>query len=92
VVATHLYGYDALRDELKMFADVMENDLAKQVKELSKSFLSKKAIEAVAPPKTYESNLIHHDLVQNSIHNLKPFCCPIFCHSSVVMYTSPPLQ
>jgi len=24
----------------------------------------------------------------NSIHNLRPFCRPLFCHSSVVMYTA----
>jgi len=43
---------------------VMENDLAKHVKELSKRFLSKKAIGAIAPPKIYESYFIHHDFVQ----------------------------
>jgi len=42
----------------------MENDLAKHVKELSKRFLSKKAIGAIAPPKIYESYFIHHDFVQ----------------------------
>jgi len=47
-----------------MFSDGMENDLAKHVKELSKRFLSKTAIGAIAPPKTYESNFIHHDFVQ----------------------------
>jgi len=63
-VAKHLYGYDALREELKMFSDGMENDLAKHVKELSKRFLPKKAIGAIAPLKIYESNFIHHDFVQ----------------------------
>jgi len=33
-----------------MFSDGMENDLAKHVKELSKKFLSEKAIEAIASP------------------------------------------
>jgi len=47
-----------------MFSDGMENDLAKHVKELSKRFLSKKAIGAIAPLKTYESNFIRHDFVQ----------------------------
>jgi len=42
----------------------MENDLAKHVKELSKSFLSKKTIGAIAPPKTCESNFIYHDFVR----------------------------
>ena len=60
----HLSGYDALSDELKMFSDGIENDLAKHVKELSKRFVSKKAIGAIAPTKTYESNFIHHDFVQ----------------------------
>ena len=60
----HLSGYDALSDELKMFSDGIENDLAKHVKELSKRYVSKKAIGAIAPTKTYESNFIHHDFVQ----------------------------
>jgi len=47
-----------------MFSDGMENDLAKHVKELSKRFLPKKAIGAIAPLKIYESNFIHHDFVQ----------------------------
>ena len=42
----------------------MENYLPKHVKDLSKRFLSKKAIGAIASPKTYESNFIHHDFVQ----------------------------
>ena len=60
----HLSGYDALSDELKMFSGGIEHDLAKHVKELSKRFVSKKAIGAIAPTKTYESNFIHHDFVQ----------------------------
>jgi len=78
-----------------MFSDGIENDLAKHVKELSKFLLSKKAIGAIVPPKTYESNFIHHGFVQfgkRSIHYLRPFCRPLFCHSSVVMYTSSPSQ
>ena len=47
-----------------MFSDGMENDLAQYMKELSTNFLSKKAIGAIAPTKTYESNFIHHDFVQ----------------------------
>jgi len=39
MVATHHYGCDALRDELKMFPDGIEKDLARHVTELSKSFL-----------------------------------------------------
>jgi len=42
----------------------MGNNLAKHVKELSTRFLSKKAIGAIVPPKTYESNFVHHDFVQ----------------------------
>jgi len=29
---------------------------------------------------------------ENSIRTIRPFCCPLFCHSSVVMYTSSLLQ
>jgi len=47
-----------------MFSDGMENDLAKHVKELSKSFLSKKAIRVIARPQTYESYFVHHDFLQ----------------------------
>jgi len=47
-----------------MFSGGMENDLAKHVKELSKRFLSTKAVGAIASPKTFESNFIHHDFVQ----------------------------
>jgi len=42
----------------------MENDLVKHAKELSVRFLSKKATGAISPPKTCESNFIHHDFVQ----------------------------
>ena len=50
------------------------------------------AIEAVVPPKTYESNLIIMILC-NSVkqHDMKPFCRPLFCHSSVtkpILYLS----
>jgi len=71
----------------------MKNDLAKHMKELSKRFLSKKAIGAIALFKTYESNFVHHDFVQFvKQHSQWPFCRPLFCHSSVVMYTSSPLH
>jgi len=40
-----------------MFSDGMGNNLAKHVKELSKRFLPKEAIGAIAPLKTNESNL-----------------------------------
>jgi len=41
------------------------------------------------PPKTYESNFIYHDFLQfeNSICDIRPFCRPLFCHSSFVKYT-----
>jgi len=29
---------------------------------------------------------------ENSIHDTRPFCRPLFCHSSVVKYTSSLLQ
>jgi len=46
------------------------------------------------PPKTYESNFFHHDLnnSENSICDIKPFCRPLFCHDSVVKFTSSLLQ
>ena len=46
------------------------------------------------PPKTSESNLIHHAFVQpwNSIRDIRPFCRPLFCCNSVVKYTSSLLQ
>jgi len=93
-VLKHLYGYDALSDELKMFSDGMENDLTRHVKELSKRFLSEKAIGAIAPSKSYESNFIHHDFVQfgKQHSQFKAILPPLFSHSNVVMYTSSPLQ
>jgi len=41
------------------------------------------------PPKAYESNLISHDFCnsENDIRDIRPFCRPLFCHSSVVKYT-----
>ena len=44
--------------------------------------------------KTYESNLFHHDLYnsENSIRSMRLFYRPLFCHSSVVTYTSLLLQ
>ena len=49
------------------------------------------------PRKTYESNFSNHDFEQlknseNSIRDFRPFCRPLFCHSSVVKYTSFLLQ
>jgi len=77
-----------------MFSDATENNLAKHVKNLSERFLSEKAIRAIAPPKTYESNFIHHDFVQFRKHHsqFKGILPPLFCHSSVVMCTSSPSQ
>jgi len=74
----------------------MGNDSTIHVKELLKIFLSKKAIGAIAPPKTYESKFVHHDFVQfGKQHSefkailssivLSQQCCD-------VGYTSPPLQ
>jgi len=46
------------------------------------------------PPKTYESNFFHHDVVQfgKQHSRYKAFGRPLFCHSSVVKYTSSLLQ
>jgi len=76
-----------------MLSDATENNLAKHVKKLSKMFLSEKAIRAIAPLKTYESNFVHHDFVQFRKHHsqFKGILLPLFCHSSAVMYTSSPL-
>ena len=42
------------------------------------------------PPKTYESNFIHHVFCnsESSIRNIKPFCRPLFCYNSVARCTS----
>jgi len=50
---------------------------------------SRGAIEAIAPPKTNESNFIHHYFVQFWKQNsrCKAPLSSIFCHSSVVKYT-----
>ena len=42
------------------------------------------------PSKTYESKYIHHDFEQfaKQHSHLRPFCRPLFCHSSVVKYIS----
>ena len=52
------------------------------------------AIGAIAPPTTYESNFIHNDFcsLENNIPDIRPFCRPLFCHSSVVNFTSSLLQ
>jgi len=48
----------------------------------------------LAPLKSYESKFIHHDFCnsENSIRNIRPFCRPLFCYSSVVKYNSSLLQ
>jgi len=48
-------------------------------------------------PEMYESNFIHHVTMifcnsENNIHDIKPFCHLLFCHSSIMKYTSSPLQ
>jgi len=42
------------------------------------------------PPKTHQSKFIHHNFVQfgKRIRDIRPFCRPLLCHSSVVKYTS----
>jgi len=43
----------------------------------------------------FESNFIHHDFFynsENSIRDIRPFCHPLFCHSSFLRYTSSPLR
>jgi len=44
----------------------------------------------IAPPKTYKLTLFTMTVYdsENSIRNTKPFCHPLFCHRSVVNYTS----
>ena len=46
------------------------------------------------PYKSYESNFIHRNLCnsENSIRAITSFCRPLFCHSSIVKYTSPLLH
>jgi len=48
------------------------------------------AIEAIAPPKAYELTLFTIIVYnsENSIRNTRPFCLPLFCHRSIVKYTS----
>ena len=51
------------------------------------------AIGAIASPKTYESNftmILYNP--ENSIRDIRRFCDPLFCRSSVVKYTSSLLQ
>ena len=52
------------------------------------------AIGAIVPLKTYESYFIHHDFYnsKNIIHDIRPFCRPLLCHSSIVKYASSLLQ
>jgi len=77
-----------------MFSDGMENNSTKHLKKLSKRFLSKKVIGAIAPSKTYESKFVHHNFAQlEKQHSqykvilssivLSQQCCD-------VSYTSPP--
>ena len=51
---------------------------------------SREAIGAIIPPKTYVSNFFTMILYnsENSIRDLRPFCRPLFYHSSVVKYSS----
>jgi len=53
-------------------------------------------IRAIAPSKTYESTVILFTMIlynsENSIRDIRPFCRPLFCHSSVVKCTSCLLQ
>jgi len=48
----------------------------------------------ISPPKTYETNFIHHGITirKNRFRDIRPFCRLLFCHSSVVKYTSSLLQ
>jgi len=48
------------------------------------------AIEGIALPKTYELTLFTMIVCnsENSIRNAGLFCHPVFCHRSVVKYTS----
>jgi len=48
------------------------------------------AVEAIAPPKTYELTLFAMIVYnsENSIRNTRPFFHPLFCHRSVGKYTS----
>jgi len=48
------------------------------------------AIEGIAFPNTYELTLFTMIVYnsENSIRNTKLFCRPLFCHRSVVKYTS----
>jgi len=42
---------------------------------------------AIAIPKNINSLTIILYNSENNIHDIKPFCCPLFCHSSVVKYS-----
>jgi len=95
-VTKHFYGYDALSDELKMFSDGMENDLAKHVMELSKRFLSKKVIGAIAPLKPTKITLFTMILYnsENSIHEFEAIlpstilsqqCCDVYFISLTIV-------
>jgi len=49
---------------------------------------------AIAPSKTYKVTLFTMILynLDNSIRDIRPFCHPLFCHGSVVKYSSSLLQ
>jgi len=46
---------------------------------------------SISSPKTCETIFFAMNL-ENTIHDISPFCRPLFCHSSVVKYTSSLLQ
>jgi len=50
-------------------------------------FLSKGAISPSKPMKVIWFTMILYNL-ESSIRDVRPFCHPLFCHSSVVKYTS----
>jgi len=47
-------------------------------------------IGEIDPHKNSESNFAHNDFVnsENSMRDMKPYPCPLFCHSSVVKHFS----
>jgi len=54
----------------------------------------RRAIGGIEPKKTTKVTLFTMNLynLENSILDIRPFCRPLFCHSSVVKYTSSVLQ
>jgi len=55
-------------------------------------FLSKKAIGAKPTKVTLFTMMMIFYGSEKSIHSLRPFCCQLLCHSSVVKCTSSPLH